>query len=126
MIFEDMIHGAPARSRARRRIEHVTPVVPRAVAEGVWEEACVWLDEALPPAWIQRLEVRANVTFTRNARFRQTIRRGGDAGRDWLWAFMRHWLAAMIRRRDPRLYARLPAEYSAGRELPEPRPPRSK
>jgi len=30
------------------RIELDTPIVPRAVAEGVWEEAGVWLGQPLP------------------------------------------------------------------------------
>jgi hypothetical protein len=33
--------------------------------------------------------------------------------------FTRHWLAAMILKRSPQLYARLPAAYSIGRDLPD-------
>jgi len=37
----------PARRRVPR-IELDTPIVPRAVAEGVWEEAGLWLGQPLP------------------------------------------------------------------------------
>lgn len=126
MIAEEMIHGVfTARPRRRRRIEQDTPIVPEAVATAVWEEACVWLDEELPRAWIRRLAVRANTTYTRNEPFRRMIRRSGDAGRDWLWAFTRHWLAAMIWKQRRHLHARLPASYNTGANLPACRPRRS-
>jgi hypothetical protein len=107
-------------------IESDTPIVPRAVAEAVWEEAAVWLDEPLPRRWRSELIARANTVYARNARFRRTLRRDGDAGRDWLWAFMRHWLTALIRRHRPHLHARLPQSYNNGDALPPQRirPPR--
>jgi hypothetical protein len=85
----------------------------------VWAEACAWLDEELPREWIRRLAVRADVIYFHNPRFRRKIRGQGNAGRDWLWMFTRHWLAAMILKRSPQLYARLPAAYSIGRDLPD-------
>lgn len=113
-------HSAhPTRRRQRRYpIEADTPIVPRAVAVSVWAEACEWLDKELPRSWIAELTERANVIYARNSRFRRTIRRPGNAGRDWLWVFTRHWLSAMLREHDGHLYARLPASYSAGRDLP--------
>ncbi len=107
MIADEMIHGAPAGPRNRRRIEDDTPIVPEAVAEAVWEEACVWLNEQLPREWIRRLAVRANVAYTRNTHFHRTLRRQGNAGRDWLWAFSRHWLAALSRTRCSRRRGRI-------------------
>ena len=113
-------HVRSTRLRKRRRqIEADTPIVPHAVAVMVWEEACAWLEVELPHNWITRLAARANVIYTHNARFRRLLQRSGNAGRDWLWAFTRHWLAAMILRRDDRLYAQLPASYSIGRDLPD-------
>src|SRR6266700_7110198 len=44
-------------------IETQTPIVPRAVAEAVLEEASVWLDEPLPRAWIPALARRADAIF---------------------------------------------------------------
>lgn len=108
--------------RARKRRPHIktdTPIIPGAVAVAVWEEACVWLEVELPRSWIVILAVRANEIYAHNPRFRQLLRRSGTAGRDWLWSFTRHWLAAMISRKDERLYAQLPASYSIGRDLPD-------
>ena len=100
-------------------IERDTPIIPDAVAGAVWRGASAWLDVKLPREWIRRLAVRADVIYFHNPRFRRKIRGSGNTGRDWLWTFTRHWLAAMILRRSPQLYARLPASYSIGCELPE-------
>ena len=105
-------------------IESDTPIVPRAIAEAVWEEAGVWLDERLPRRWLRQLVARANTVYARNPRFRRTICAGGDSGRDWLWAFTRHWLGALIWRHRPELHARLPQSFNAGHSLP-PKPVRS-
>jgi hypothetical protein len=64
------------------------------------------------------LAERANVIYQHNARFRQLLRQPGNAGRDWLWAFARHWLCGLLSARRPDLSLRLPASYAVGRELP--------
>lgn len=113
---------AAPRMRARKprpRIEADTPIVPRAVVESVWEEAGAWLGEELPRRWVWRLAARANVVYARHPRFRKALLRSGNAGRDWLWAFARHWLAAMIRKSRPELFARLPGDYRVGHDLPD-------
>ena len=112
------VHSERGRKR-RRQIEADTPIVLRAVAVSVWSEACAWLDEELPREWIRRLALRADVIYFHNPRFRRKIHGPDNTGRDWLWTFTRHWLAAMIRRRNPQLYARLPASYSTGCDLPD-------
>ncbi|MBI4662937.1 MAG: hypothetical protein HY735_29360 [Verrucomicrobia bacterium] len=100
------------------QIETDTPIVPRAVAEAVWDEASVWLGEPLPRRWRRELIEQANTVYASNARFRRTLRRNGDAGRDWLWAFMRHWLSALIRRHRPQVHPLLPQAYNLGHPLP--------
>lgn len=117
MITEEMIHGRFAHPHARR-IEQDTPIVPRAVAEAVWEEASVYLQTGLPRAWMDHLAVREDRVYRRNAHFRKLICRNANAGRDWLWAFTRHWLAALIRKHRPELHRRLPAGYNVGGEFP--------
>ena len=89
------------------RISSDTPIVPHAIAIAVWEEASRWLDADLPRFWITELITRANAIYAHNLRFRSLIRRPGTAGRDWLWSFTRHWLAGLLRRHDPYLYAKL-------------------
>lgn len=106
--------------RASARIEDDTPIIPCVVAEHVCEGASVWLGEALPRKWMLELAERANVVYQHNARFRQLLRKRGDAGRDWLAAFMRHWLYALLASRRPDLCQRLPRAYAVGRDLPPP------
>ncbi len=107
-----------ASSGRRARIEHDTPIVPRALAACVCEEASQWLREPFPQAWVIELAERAEVVYHHNARFRQLLRKPGNAGRDWLAAFMRHWLSALLSSRRPDLHQRLPSSYASGRELP--------
>ena len=100
------------------RIELDTPLVPRAVAEAVCEEAGVWLDQPLPRWWVRELTAYANTVYAHNARFRRKVRGQGDSGRDYLWAFVRHWLTGLLWEHRPQLHARLPADYCVGRPLP--------
>jgi hypothetical protein len=100
------------------QIELDTPVVPRAVAEAVWEEAGVWLDEPLPRRWIRELAAHAETVYAHNERFRRKLRANGNTGRNWLWIFTRHWLAALIRERRPHLHSCLPKSYNTGHPLP--------
>jgi len=115
---------AGAAPRRRARIQDDTPIEPYAVAEGICLEASDWLGEPFPQAWVAELAGRAGVIYAHNARFRRLLRKPGTAGRDWLAAFMRHWLYGLLNSRHPALAADLPAAYAAGHELPPPRPPR--
>jgi hypothetical protein len=101
----------------RTRIEEDTPIVPRGVAEQVCEEASLWLGEAFPREWVMELAEHANVVYQHNVRFRRLLRRDGDAGRDSLRAFMRHWLCGLLASRRPDLGQRLPESYAAGQDL---------
>jgi hypothetical protein len=60
------------------------------------------------------------MVYEHNASFRRLLRRPGNAGRDWLWAFTRHWLYSLLNCRRPELYARLPQDYALGEDLPAP------
>lgn len=119
-------------SRAKRvasslAVADLTPLVPRAAAEAVHEEASVWLDTELPRSWIPELTAKADTVAMRNRQFRRLIQCSGDTDRDWLWAFMRHWLSAKILAHDRQLHRFLPSTYASGGELPrhEPEHPRS-
>lgn len=116
MINNETPHRRRVPRRARR-IEEETVIIPQAVAESVCEEAQVWLRHPLPRRWVRELVAHANTVYSHNARFRQKIRAKGNTGRDWLWTFMRHWLAAILQQRRPQLFARLPAEFSSGHPL---------
>jgi hypothetical protein len=119
MLEDEMIHGGWPRWTSPPRIELETPVVPQAVAAAVWEEVSLWLGEELPRAWLTRLTERAEAVYASNERVRRRLRGPGNGGRDWLWAFTRHWLAALIRQHRPDLHARLPGSYSVGHPLPQ-------
>jgi hypothetical protein len=94
-----------------------SPLVPQGVAGSVLEEASTWLGADLPKEWAVVLAERAVVLYARHRRFRGRVSQSGDRGRDWLWAFMRHWLSALVYRHNPALYSRLPISYSAGGPL---------
>jgi hypothetical protein len=100
------------------QMELETPLRPRAVAEAVWEEASIWLEQPLPRRWLRELIAEANTIYAHNPRFRRKLRSNGSTGRDWLWVFTRHWLAALIHERRPHLHARLPVSYNTGHPLP--------
>jgi hypothetical protein len=119
LLEDQMIHGGWPRWPNPPRIEQDTPIVPQAVASAVWKEASLWLGEELPRAWLHRLTERAEAVYASNERIRRRLRGPGNGGRDWLWAFTRHWLAALIWKRRRALYARLPARYSVGHSLPQ-------
>lgn len=85
-------------------IQSDTPIRPQIIAVCVWEEAGAWLGEA-------------NTVYANNERFRRRIQGKHGHGRDYLWMFMRHWLAAKLWEHRPHLYARMPAAYSLGQEL---------
>lgn len=112
--------ASPIRIHPRRQIELDTPIVPEIVAAGVCEEVVAWLGEPffLPQRWVSELAGYANTLYGYNKRFRRRIRARGDRGRDYLWMFMRHWLAALVKQRRPQLFNRLPANYSVGCDLP--------
>ena len=103
-------------------LQRDTPLAPVAVARGVCEEVSIWLAAELPASWVELLVEKTAIISAHNPRFHRLLRQSGDRGRDWLWAFMRHWLAALLQRQRPACYARLPADYSRGRPLPAPLP----
>ncbi len=119
LLEDQMIHGGWPRRPNPPRIENDTPLALQAVASAVWEEASQWLGEELPRAWRVRLTDRAEAVYASSARFRRRLRSPGNGGRDWLWAFTRHWLAALIWKHRRALYSRLPASYSVGHPLPQ-------
>ena len=119
MLEDQMIHGGWARWPGPARIEDDTPIVPHAIASAVWEEAGAWLGEELPREWLARLIERAEAVYASNARVRRRLRGNGNGGRDWLWAFTRHWLAALIWQQRPDLYTRLPDSFNVGHLLPQ-------
>ena len=101
----------------RPGIERQTELMPWLIADSVLGEASRWLDADLPPEWADWLDARAERCFARHGQFRRLISaRGaqGDAGRDNLCKFMRHWLASRLARERRSLFDRLPPSYALG------------
>ena len=61
--------------------------------------------------------------WTVHDHFRKLMRGRGNAPRDWLYAFMRHWLAALLDLERPDLYQCLPEDFNLGHRLPPGRHP---
>lgn len=115
---------SPAVTRPLRRwkalpqIERETILSPTAVARQVIEEASLWLGVTLHRRYAAGLAFRAHRCYAHSPSFREKVRRPGDRGRDTLYIFMRHWLAARLDKERPDLLARLPRSYATGEPLP--------
>ena len=118
MQTQGTLHGKPWRPKCKTRIEEDTIILPQLIARFVCEEASLWLGEPFPVEWQTELALHANMLYQNNPSVRQIIRKRGNAGRDWLIAFMRHWLFALLLWRRPELSRRLPDSYWSGKELP--------
>jgi hypothetical protein len=90
------------RSLAKKNfdIETDTSIMPDIVAESVCDEAARLLNvNSMDPGFIGYLVKYANEIYSHNPHFRKNIRsenNHGNAGRDYLYAFMRHWLASEL------------------------------
>lgn len=68
----------------------------------------------------RHLETRAGIVCAMNSRFFAKLDSKGNAGRDYLYMFMRHWAAAWIQKNLGRAaYRKLPAGYNVGRYEPQ-------
>lgn len=93
------------------KIEDDTPIVPWIVADGVIIDAQHGLgrplSEKMELSLANGLVKKAQVVYKNNESFRKKIRARGNKGRDTLYAFMHHWLAAAIKKRNPALYKQM-------------------
>ena len=104
----------------RPGIERETQLMPWLIADSVLGEASRWLGTDLPEAWADWLDARAERCFARHRQFHRLIsssRARGEAGRDHLYKFMRHWLSGRLLRDRPELYRCLPRSFTLGRPL---------
>ena len=101
----------------RPGIERQTEIMPWVIADSVLGEAAGWLHTDLPPEWADWLDARAERCFARHSQFHRLVSARGNAGRDHLYKFMRHWLASRLAREHRSLYERLPRSYALGRPL---------
>lgn len=118
----------------RPGISRDTPLMPWIIADTVCAEASLYLNSEIPLRYVDALDQKAERCYARGSlkptsknrssaaisyqHFRQRIRARGNAGRSWLYAFMRHWLFALLTRNHPTLARRLPREYAIGHPIP--------
>ena len=100
-----------------RTIETDTPLLPRFIAEAVVADAGGFLKTELPEDFARRLAERAEHLYRVNSDVRRKLRAKGNAGRDYLYSFMRHWLHGLIKAELPGLVVRFPASFALGPPL---------
>lgn len=92
-----------SRSQSAHTIYDDTSIIPEAVAEVVVEEAILLLNLDITPN--AQSELRhyltgyAEAIYSHNPKFRSKVRseaNNGNAGRDYLYAYMRHWLTGKL------------------------------
>ena len=118
------------RASLRPGLERDTQLMPWLIADTVCSEVSRFLGVEIPARYSDWLDAKAERCYANHRHFRTLMRGRGNAPRDWLYAFMRHWLAAWLdlERPDlylerPDLYQCLPEDFNLGHRLPPGRHP---
>ena len=111
------------RAALRPGLERDTQLMPWLVADSVCGEVSGFLGVEIPARYSDWLDAKAERCYAGNAHFRKLMRGRGNAPREWLYAFMRHWLAALLDLERPDLYQCLPEDFNLGQRLPSERQP---
>ena len=93
-------------------------LLPGVVAHSVCDEVARFLDVEIPERLADWLTAKAERCFQRNRRFRHLMQGRGNAPRDRLQMFMRHWLSALLGTERPDLWYALPPAFDLGHALP--------
>ena len=99
-------------------LERVTLLMPDAIAESVVQEAERFLQVRLPDEFAERLATKAHRLYLRHQHFHKMLNRLGNAGRNNLYMYMRHWTAGWLKREHYALYKKLPWSFGQGQPLP--------
>lgn len=99
-------------------LERDTLLWPRAIAESVCYEVSRFLDEPLPDRYVIWLEAKTQRCYAAHRHFHKRLKSRGNLGRDWLYVYMRHWLASLLKLERPDLYYCLPENFGNGHRLP--------
>jgi hypothetical protein len=92
--------------------------MPWLIADTVCGEVACFLGVEIPARYSDWLDAKAARCYARHDHFRKLMSGRGNAPRDWLYAFMRHWLAALLDLERPDLYQCLPEDFNLGHRLP--------
>ena len=95
-----------------KRIEDETPILPFVIADSVTRELEKYLGRQLDSreSLIERIVAKGDGCYQHDECFRRMIR--GTNGRDYMYMFMRHWLAAEL---YPNI--KVPQSFANGQEL---------
>ena len=99
-------------------LERDTMLMPDVIAETVVQEVEQFLGEELPARYAVWLAAKAELCYSARRQFYRTLRRSGNASREWLGVYMRHWLDSLLGLERPDLHHCLPREFGNGRQLP--------
>ncbi len=87
------------------------------IADSVCCEVSQFLRVKMPEdRYVRWLSAKAEKCFQGNADFRKKM--NGAKCREWLHAFMRHWLSSLLKCERPDLQKMLPPRFSVGESLP--------
>jgi hypothetical protein len=98
-------------------LERDTLLMPEAISASVVQEAERFLNASLPDDFAARLAAKAHHLYPRHRHFQEMLNRPGNAGRNHLYMYMRHWTAGWLKRERCALYKKLPWSYGQGRPL---------
>jgi hypothetical protein len=106
-----------------KTISEETVILPVVVAGAVISELAVYLQGKgivlkVGDELADKLADKAEHCYAKNSAFRKRLRsqaNQGCAGRDWLYAFMRHWLSAEFPH-GSEVYRNLPYNFCIGRK----------
>ena len=94
------------------RLERETILTPYIIAEIVCREARFLVGSDVPMRYETWLVRRTRQLYATNNPFNRRLR--SAAGRDILYAFLRHWITARMKREHPLLARRLPDGFAIG------------
>ncbi len=102
----------------RPGLERDTQLMPWLIAETVCGEVSQILGLDLPVRYAVWLEAKAELCYSGHRHFHKLMRGRGNAPRDWLYVFMRHWLGSLLQLERPDLCRCLPMSFAYGQRLP--------
>jgi len=94
------------------RLERETLLTPYVIADIVCREARFYVGSDEPMRYETWLVRRARQLYASNRGFNRRLR--SAAAREYLYAFLRHWITARMKREYPRLARLLPDSFAIG------------
>ena len=103
--------------------DDVPALLPHIIADSVCAEVYGHVGVELDRSVSDMLADRADAVYAANPRWSKKVRSeadGGNAGRDFLYMFMRHWVSGHLKRVNPAAFDRLPYGFTLGQRCTPP------